>query len=141
MATASVATAPDATGPDATAPDATAPVTEQAIADLAGIFGLLGDPGRLRLLTAMLHGERRVGDLAAAARLSESAASHALRILRAHRVVSVRRQGRMAFYELADEHVRSLLAVALTHVAHGRDTDRHDPAGRRLRDAGAAGAT
>ncbi len=92
--------------------------SDPAIADLAEVFGLLADPGRLRLLVALADGERCVGDLAAAALLSESAASHALRILRAHRVVAVRRSGRMAYYALADEHVRTLLDVALTHVAH-----------------------
>ena len=91
---------------------------DEDVADLADVFGLLADPGRLRLMAALLGGERCVGDLAAAAGLSESAASHALRILRAHRVVSVRRAGRMAFYALADAHVRTLLDVALAHVAH-----------------------
>ena len=88
------------------------------VADLADVFGLLADPGRLRLLAALLSGELCVCDLAAAAGMSESATSHALRILRAHRVVSVRRAGRMAYYSLADAHVRMLLDLALTHVAH-----------------------
>lgn len=87
-------------------------------ADVADIFGLLADPGRLRLLGALACAELCVGDLAAVAGLSESAASHALRILRAHRVVRARRVGRLAFYSLADEHVRSLLELALAHVAH-----------------------
>lgn len=89
-----------------------------AVIDVADVFGLLADPGRLRLLVALLAGELCVCDLAAAAGLSESATSHALRILRAHRVVAVRRAGRMAFYSLADAHVRMLLDLALTHVAH-----------------------
>jgi DNA-binding transcriptional ArsR family regulator len=88
------------------------------VAELAEVFALLSDPGRLRLMVALLGGELCVCDLAAAARLSESATSHALRILRAHRVVSVRRSGRMAFYALADAHVRTLLDVALAHVEH-----------------------
>lgn len=88
------------------------------VADLADVFGLLSDPGRLRLMVALLGGELRVAELAAAASMSESATSHALRILRAHRVVSVRRSGRMAFYALADAHVRMLLHVALAHVEH-----------------------
>lgn len=91
---------------------------ERAVADLADVFSLLSDPGRLRLLAALLAGELCVGDLAAVAEMTESAASHALRILRAHRVVEVRRSGRMAYYRLADAHVRTLLHVALTHVAH-----------------------
>ncbi len=70
------------------------------------------------LAKALLEGEMCVCDLAAAAGQSESSVSHALRLLRAHRVVQVRRAGRMAFYKLADSHVRMLLDVALTHVGH-----------------------
>lgn len=88
------------------------------VMDLADVFGLLADPGRLRLLVALRHGELRVGDLAAVAGLSESAASHALRLLRAHHVVAVRRSGRRAYYSLADAHVRTLLDLALAHVEH-----------------------
>ena len=85
---------------------------------LADVFGLLADPGRLRLLVALLEGEMCVCDLAAASGQSESAVSHALRLLRAHRVVRVRRSGRMSFYSLEDAHVRVLLDLALTHVGH-----------------------
>lgn len=91
---------------------------EQDVVELADVFGLLSDPGRLRLLVAMLEGEMCVCDLAAASGQSESAVSHALRLLRAHRVVQARRSGRMAFYRLADSHVRVLLDIALTHVGH-----------------------
>jgi DNA-binding transcriptional ArsR family regulator len=92
--------------------------SERDVTDLADVFGLLSDPGRLRLLVALLEGEMCVCDLAAAADLSESAASHALRLLRAHRVVEVRKDGRRARYRLADSHVRMLLDLALTHVGH-----------------------
>ncbi len=82
-----------------------------------GVFALLSDPGRLRLLMSLLEGgELCVCDLAAATGMGESATSHALRLLRAHRVVKVRRAGRMAFYSLTDGHVRMLLDVALAHV-------------------------
>jgi ArsR family transcriptional regulator, lead/cadmium/zinc/bismuth-responsive transcriptional repressor len=88
------------------------------VAELADVFGLLADPGRLRVLVALLDGETCVSDLAAVALASESAVSHHLRLLRAHRVVEVRRSGRMAYYRLADAHVRMLLDVALTHIGH-----------------------
>jgi ArsR family transcriptional regulator, lead/cadmium/zinc/bismuth-responsive transcriptional repressor len=88
------------------------------VADLADVFGLLADPGRLRVLVALLEGEMCVCDIAAAAGASESACSHHLRLLRAHRVVQVRRAGRMAYYRLADAHVRMLLDLALTHIGH-----------------------
>ncbi len=89
--------------------------------DTAEVFGLLSDPGRLRLLLALVEGELCVCDLAVVSGLSESATSHALRLLRAHRVVSVRRAGRMAYYSLDDAHVRMLLDLAVAHTEHVRD--------------------
>lgn len=88
------------------------------VEELGATFGLLCDPNRLRLLVALLDGEMCVCDLAASCGQSESGVSHALRLLRAHRVVAVRRSGRRAFYRLADAHVRMLLDLALTHHAH-----------------------
>ena len=96
---------------------ASMPADDQ-VAELADVFGLLADPGRLRVIVALLAGEMCVCDLAAAAGGSESATSHHLRLLRAHRVVQVRRSGRMAYYRLADAHVRMLLDIALTHIGH-----------------------
>jgi DNA-binding transcriptional ArsR family regulator len=91
----------------------------EAVADLAHVFGLLSDPGRLRIIMALLEGgEMCVCDIAAACGNSESAVSHALRLLRAHRVVRVRRAGRMAYYRLDDSHIRLLLDLALAHVGH-----------------------
>jgi DNA-binding transcriptional ArsR family regulator len=91
---------------------------ERDVTALADVFTLLSDPGRLRLLVALREGEMCVCDLAASCGQSESSVSHALRLLRAHRVVEVRRAGRMAYYTLADAHVRLLVDVALTHVGH-----------------------
>ena len=92
---------------------------DDQIHDLADIFTLLGDPGRLRLLTSLLvGGELCVSDLALLSGLSESATSHALRLLRAHGVVRARRVGRQMRYCLRDNHVRLLLTTALEHVDH-----------------------
>lgn len=94
------------------------PEVVEELAD--GVFGLLADPNRLRLLMSLLEaGELCVNDLAATTGMGESAVSHALRLLRAHHVVKVRRVGRMAYYSLIDSHVRTLLDVALEHVRHG----------------------
>lgn len=89
------------------------------VEDLARVFVLLGEPGRLRLLISLLEaGEMCVCDLAATSGLSESSVSHALRLLRAARVVSVQRRGRMAYYRLDDAHVRMLLDLGVTHTQH-----------------------
>jgi DNA-binding transcriptional ArsR family regulator len=94
--------------------------SDEDVEQAADVFALLGDPNRLRLLVALLEGgEMCVCDLAAAAGMTESATSHAMRWLRAHRIVSSpRRQGRMMYYRLDDAHVRMLLDLALTHTQH-----------------------
>ncbi|MFG1815263.1 ArsR/SmtB family transcription factor [Kribbella sp. NPDC049174] len=91
---------------------------EDDVVDTADVFSLLGDPRRLKLLVALLDGELCVCDLAAVTGMSESATSHALRLLRAHRVVAVRRDGRMAYYRLDDAHVRMLVDLAVAHTEH-----------------------
>jgi DNA-binding transcriptional ArsR family regulator len=90
------------------------------IAAIADVFKLLGDPTRVRILDALTHGERCVNDLATLVGLSESAVSHQLRLLRASRLVRVRRAGRMAFYSLDDHHVVGLLHDTRKHVEETR---------------------
>lgn len=86
---------------------------------LADLFRLLGDPTRTRLLYALLEeGELCVCDLAGTVEASETAVSHALRLLRASGVVSNRRAGRQVFYRLADAHVRMLLDLSREHLHH-----------------------
>lgn len=80
---------------------------------LAGVFKLLGEPNRVRILYALLEaGELCVCDLAAATGASETAVSHAMRLLRAAGIVRNRRDGRLIFYRLADHHVRALLELS-----------------------------
>src|SRR5829696_8430918 len=77
-----------------------------------------GTSSRLRLLYAMLAGERTVEQLATATELEPSAASHQLRLLRQGRLVAVRRAGRHAYYRLHDEHVADLLKAIRHHHEH-----------------------
>jgi DNA-binding transcriptional ArsR family regulator len=84
---------------------------------MADLFGMLSDPGRLRILMLLLeHDELCVSDLAQWADMSESAVSHSLRLLRAHGIVDTRREGRWIYYSLADEHVRLLLDATADHL-------------------------
>jgi len=86
---------------------------------LTGVFKLLGDPTRARLLYALLEaGELCVCDLAAATGTLEATVSQSLRLLRASGVVSGRRQGRNVFYRLSDAHIRMLLDVTREHTHH-----------------------
>lgn len=91
---------------------------DTAVAEsVAATFATLADPTRARLLHALsLVEELRVSDLAGLLGMSQSAVSHQLRSLRDNRVVARRRAGRVAYYRLADQHVRHILADALRHA-------------------------
>ena len=90
-----------------------------AIEGLTEIFRVLGDPTRVRILDVLSRGELCVGKLAAQLGLTESAVSHQLRLLRSTRIVRGRRNGRMVFYALDDEHVLDLFRQGLRHVQEG----------------------
>ena len=83
---------------------------------LAALFKAMGDPNRLRILWALDREEMCVCDLAQLAGVSESAISHQLRQLRQLHLVSNRRSGPILYYRLADDHVRALMELTLTHV-------------------------
>jgi ArsR family transcriptional regulator, lead/cadmium/zinc/bismuth-responsive transcriptional repressor len=89
------------------------------VESVAATFRMLGDPTRVRILDSLGSGELCVGDLARAVGISESAASHQLRLLRTMRLVRVRRDGRLAFYAVDDDHILELLNQARTHVEEG----------------------
>jgi ArsR family transcriptional regulator, lead/cadmium/zinc/bismuth-responsive transcriptional repressor len=88
---------------------------------MAEFFGALADPTRLKLLSALAHRELCVCDLAAAVKMSESAVSHQLRILRTLHIVKYRREGRNVYYSLADSHVMNLYREVAAHLDEPRD--------------------
>ena len=89
---------------------------DATVGAVADVFKLLGDPTRVRVVDVLSHGERCVCDLAGLIGISESALSHQLRLLRAARLVRVRRTGRLAYYSLDDHHVVGLLHDTRKHV-------------------------
>jgi len=91
-------------------------IDQTALDGLTEIFRVLGDPTRLRILDVLSRGELCVGDLASQLRVTESAVSHQLRLLRSARIVRPRRDGRMIFYSLDDTHVLTLFEQGLRHV-------------------------
>ena len=84
----------------------------------AELFAALGDPSRVRLVSALLEGELCVCDLAAVLGMTQSAVSHQLRLLRTLHLVTPRRDGRIVYYRLADDHVARLFSQGMEHVAH-----------------------
>ena len=92
--------------------------TAAAITRVTDIFKILADPTRARIVFALSQAELCVCDLAALVGISISAVSHQLRLLRNLELVKFRKEGRLAYYTLSDEHVEELLGDALTHIEH-----------------------
>lgn len=89
---------------------------EEAIKGLAETFKVMADPTRLKIIYALSKQELCVCDISCLLGASESAISHQLRVLRAHRLVKYRREGKMAYYSLDDVHIESLFNQGLSHV-------------------------
>ena len=86
------------------------------IGELSDIFKVLGDPTRLRIVSALGVDELCVCDLSNLLGSSISAVSHQLRILRNLKIVKHRKEGKMVYYSLDDECVSTLLAEGLRHI-------------------------
>lgn len=93
-------------------------IPEDDIVDISEIFKLLGDPSRMRIVAALRIKELCVGDIAALMEISMSGVSHQLRLLKRSRIVKTRREGKMMYYSLDDEHIESLIDLALNHIKH-----------------------
>jgi len=91
--------------------------SDEHLGAVADIFAALGDPTRLRILTALSGEERCVCDLVGLTGVSQSGVSHQLKSLRDMDLVAFERRGKHIFYRLADEHVHTLLSQAIDHTA------------------------
>ncbi|TFG85422.1 MAG: transcriptional regulator [Spirochaetales bacterium] len=107
--------------PDAVAAAKVAEMPTARLLGVSDLFKVLGDPTRLRILNALAFGDELcVCDLSAALDMTQSAMSHQLAVLRRARLVKPRKDGKVVFYSLDDEHVRYLLALASEHAAEGK---------------------
>jgi DNA-binding transcriptional ArsR family regulator len=87
---------------------------------LSDTFAILADATRTKILFALSQEELCVCDLAGLLALSVSTVSHHLRLLRTARLVGYRKEGRMVYYRLADQHIVTLMRMAMEH-AHEAD--------------------
>ena len=83
---------------------------------LAELFKVFGDSTRIRILYALFESELCVGDIAQLLNLSQSAVSHQLKLLKDAKLVKFRREGKIIFYALDDEHVRTIISMGMEHV-------------------------
>ena len=90
--------------------------TEYQLYDLAELFKVFGDSTRIKILSALLSGERNVGDLAEELNLTQTACSHQLRVLKNNKLVRSRRDGKAIYYSLSDDHVKAILEIGMEHI-------------------------
>ncbi|MCC5911009.1 MAG: helix-turn-helix transcriptional regulator [Clostridiaceae bacterium] len=86
--------------------------------DLAEFFKVFGDATRIKILYALFQKEMCVCDIAAVLDMNQSAVSHQLRILKNHRLVKFRREGKIIYYSLDDDHVKKVFHEGLNHIEH-----------------------
>lgn len=89
---------------------------DETLYDLAEFFKVFGDTTRIRILYALLESELCVGDLATLLGLSQTACSHQLRVLKNSKLVRFRREGKVVYYSLSDDHVRRIIELGMEHA-------------------------
>lgn len=89
---------------------------EETLYDLAELFKVFGDSTRIKILYALFESELCVCDIAQLLGLTQTAVSHQLRVLKSNKLVKFRREGKIIFYSLADDHVRLIINQGLEHI-------------------------
>jgi ArsR family transcriptional regulator len=91
--------------------------SQETFSELAGLYKILGDPTRVKILWALDAAEMCVCDIAYLLNMTQSAISHQLRVLKQAKLVKNRRQGKIVFYSLEDEHVKQIFELGLIHIS------------------------
>lgn len=89
---------------------------EESLYDLAELFKVFGDTTRIKILWALAEAEMCVCDIAVLLNMTQSAISHQLRVLKQARLVKYRKDGKIVFYSLDDEHIKQIFDQGLTHI-------------------------
>ncbi len=99
---------------------------EESLYDLAQLFKVFGDLTRIRILWALNESEMCVCDIAVLLDMTQSAISHQLRVLKQTNLVKNRREGKVVYYSLVDEHVRQIFDQGLIHINEERNQEDDD---------------
>lgn len=89
---------------------------EHTGAHVAELFRAFSDTSRVRIMSALLDGEKNVSTLAGLVGISESAVSHHMRGLRQIHIVTARREGKEVYYSITDPHIITLFKQGVEHV-------------------------
>ena len=93
---------------------------EELLYDLGDFFKILGDSTRIKILIALFQSEMCVCDIAALLGMTQSAISHQLRVLKQGRLVKHRKEGKVVYYSLDDDHIKHIVDQGLTHISEKR---------------------
>ena len=90
---------------------------EDELFDLAELFKIFGDSTRVKILFVLLESDMAVNDIASVLKMTQSAISHQLRILKTNGLVKYTRNGKSLIYSLADGHVTTILSQGIEHIS------------------------
>lgn len=93
-------------------------LSDSQIKNLSALYKALGDPGRIKIISALSVSELCVHELATLLDISQSAVSHQLRVLRGAGLVAYRKDGKHVIYSLDDEHIHNIFDYGLEHINH-----------------------
>ncbi|WP_129597902.1 ArsR/SmtB family transcription factor [Anaerophilus nitritogenes] len=93
---------------------------EEKLNDLAEFFKVFGDSTRIKIICALFSSEMCVCDIASLLNMTQSAISHQLRVLKQARLVKNRKDGKVVYYSLDDEHVQKIFDQGLVHINERR---------------------
>ena len=89
---------------------------EHSAAHVAELFRAFSDTSRVRIMSALLDGEKNVNTLAGLVGITESAVSHHMRGLRQMHIVTARRDGKEVYYRMDDPHIITLFKQGIEHI-------------------------
>ena len=89
---------------------------EEVLYDLAELFKIFGDSTRIKILYALLESEMCVCDISALLNMTQSAISHQLRLLKQSNLVKNRKDGKVVYYSIKDEHVKDIFSQGYLHI-------------------------
>lgn len=91
-------------------------IEENMLYDLADLFKLFGDSTRIKILYTLYEKELSVSEIAEELKMTVSAVSHQLRVLKQGKLVKSKRDGKQIYYSLDDNHVKTIIAMGREHI-------------------------
>lgn len=91
-------------------------IDEEELLELADLFKMFSDSTRIRILYDLFDGEKNVTEICEDLEMNQSAVSHQLRVLKNSKLIKSRRDGKAIIYSLADDHVKTIIAMGKEHI-------------------------